>query len=639
MTMQAVPFTRVHLHDVFWHPRQETNRTATLPIAYDQCLKTGRIDAWKLEWKPGMPNEPHIFWDSDVAKWIEAAAYSLSTQPDAELEKLIDAVVALMVKAQQPDGYLNTHFIVVEQEKRWANLTEWHELYCAGHLIEAAVAYFQATGKRQMLEVLCRYADHIARTFGRGPGQLRGYCGHEEIELALVKLYRATGEKRYLELATYFIDERGQAPNYFELEAEQLKKKGWRQWGWGGGKAEYFQAHKPVREQEQITGHAVRAMYLYCGMADVAQETGDAALLTACRRIWDHLHTKQIYVTGGIGSSKHNEGFTFDYDLPNETAYCETCASVALAFWNHRLLQLTGAGCYADSLERSLYNAALSGVSLDGRRFFYANPLEVSLEAAKGAADHVAPVRQEWFGCACCPPNIARLMASVGQYFYSEAADTLSVHLYAQGDATLQVAGQQVRLQQTTRYPWAGAVTLRVNPEKPAAFTVALRIPGWCSRHTLTLNGKAIRATVENGYVRLSRTWQRQDTIKLTLDMPVLRLEAHPHVRMDCGRVALQRGPLVYCLEAADNGPDLNDIQLSATARLTPVFKPDLLGGVTVLRGKGWRRQPEAWSDGSLYRTKPTPRRPVAVTAVPYCVWGNRGPGDMLVWLHQTTAG
>ena len=635
-SLAAVPFTRVSLSDGFWAPRQAVNREVTLPIEYEQCKKTGRIDAWKLAWKPGQPNEPHVFWDSDVAKWIEAAAYSLKTHPDKKLEARVDKVVALMAKAQRPDGYLNTHFIAVEPEKRWTNLAGWHELYCAGHLMEAAVAYFETTGKRQFLEVMCRYADHIGTVFGRGPGQKRGYCGHEEVELALVKLYRATGEKRYLDLAKYFIDERGVAPNYFRLETEELKKKGCLQRTWDGGNFSYFQAHKPVREQEEVVGHAVRAMYLYCGMADVARETGDETLLPPLRKLWNFLTHRRMYVTGGIGSSRQNEGFSFDYDLPNETAYCETCASVGLVFWAHRMLQLTGEGEFADVMERAIYNGALSGVSLDGRRFFYANPLAAYPSACKGAHEHVSGARQEWFGCACCPPNIARLIASVGQYFCSESETKAWVHLYAQGDSELRVAGQTVRLHTATQYPWDGAIRMDLTMERVARFTLALRIPGWCPKFSLAVKGKPVRAKAVNGYARINRRWQTGDTVKLTLAMPVLQVEANPKVRMNCGKVALQRGPLVYCLEQADNGCELSDLTLPAAAGFKPVFVKNRMGGVTVLRGKALRRRHQNWKDSSLYHMAPTALRTVPVTAVPYAVWGNRAPGEeMLVWVNR----
>ncbi len=634
--LTPVSFTRVTFDDAFWKPRIATNRAATLPIEYEQCRKTGRIDAFKLEWKAGMPNPPHIFWDSDVAKWIEAAAYSLATHPDRKLERLLDDVIGLIAGAQQPDGYLNSHFTAVEPEKRWANLAEWHELYCAGHLMEAAVAYFDATGKRRFLDVMCRYADLISQTFGRGPGQKRGYCGHEEVELALVKLYRATGERRYLDLASYFIDERGQEPNYFKAEAVELKRLGWGPWGWASGDYHYLQAHKPVREQTEVVGHAVRAMYLYSAMADVANELGDRSLIRACERLWQHVHGRRLYVTGGIGSTRQNEGFTFDYDLPNETAYCETCAAVGLVFWNHRMLQLAGDSRYADAIERALYNGTISGVSLDGQRFFYANPLAALPAAAQGAGENVAVERQEWFGCACCPPNIARLVASLGQYVYSESPTTAYVHLYVQGQGALRIGDMPVTIRQQTKYPWDGVIAVDVCPEAVARFTLALRIPGWCRNWKLRVNGKAQAAVpVVKGYAQIVREWQPGDRVELRLAMPVEQVEANPAVRMNAGRVALQRGPVVYCLEEQDNSTGLNDLVLPARGRIQAKFEPRLLGGVVTLAGKAFRREADAWQAGDLYQPGPTPLRPVAFKAVPYCVWCNRKPGEMLVWVRR----
>lgn len=633
--LQAVPFTQVSFNDSFWQPRQDINRSVTLPTEHEQCEKTGRLSAWKLNWKPGMPNPPHIFWDSDVAKWIEAAAYSLKTQPDKKLEKQIDDIVALMAKAQAKDGYLNSHYLAVEPDKRWSNLRDNHELYCAGHLMEAAVAYYEATGKRVFLDIMCRYTDLIAAVFGRGPGQKRGYCGHEEIELALVKIYRATGEKRYLDLASYFIDERGQTdPHYYDVEAIARGDDPTKYWAQTYA---YMQADKPVRQQERLTGHAVRALYLYSGMADVARETGDAALSAALLKLWNHMSMKLLYVTGGVGSSKHNEGFTFDYDLPNETAYCETCASVALVFWAHRMLHLTGESRFADVMERTLYNAALAGINLKGDRFFYANPLAVLPAASQGTGENTASQRQGWFGCACCPPNIARLIASAGEYIYSVGSDdSLRINLYAQSHAQVTLDGVKVTVQQQTRFPWAGTIRLRLIPERTATFTVALRIPDWSPSFSLTLNGKRVRPIADKGYARITRPWCKSDVLTLNLDMSVLRMEAHPKVRMNTGRVALQRGPLVYCLEQEDNGPDLNDITLPANARFTAKFEKSLLGGVVTLNTKGSRRDAKAWPKGTLYRFMPAPRRPVAIKAVPYCTWGNRSPGEMLVWLVST---
>ena len=614
-----VPFTHVWIDDAFWAPRITANRERTLPAEYRQCLETGRIDAFRLRWKPGMPNEPHIFWDSDVAKWIEAASYSLAAHPDPALAALVDEVAALIAAAQQPDGYLNTHYTQVEPQNRWTNLRDNHELYCAGHLIEAAVAHYQATGSRVLLDTLCRYADYIATVFGTGAGQQRGYCGHEEIELALVKLYHATGETRYLRLAQYFIDARGQQPHYFDQEAEA---RGDAARFWAGSYA-YCQADKPVRELTDVEGHAVRAMYLYSAMADLAGETGDETLLAACTRLWDGLCRKKMYLTGGIGPSRHNEGFTTDYDLPNETAYAETCAAIGLVFWCHRMLQTTGDGRYANVMERALYNGVISGVSLDGEKFFYENPL------ASAGGHH----RQAWFGCACCPPNVARLLASLGGYIYSQNADGLAVHLYVQGQTQVQLAGVPVTVRQQTRYPWEGDVQLTLDLAAPTTFTLSLRIPGWCRSYTLEVNGQPVNATVEQRYARVRRVWQRGDMVTLKLAMPVERIEAHPEVQADLGRVALQRGPLVYCLEGVDHAAPVHRLALPADAVLTPRFDPELLGGVVVLEGDAVAREAAGW-ENTLYRPQQPPHTtPTPLRAVPYCTWDNREPGEMAVWL------
>ena len=369
--MNPLPFTHVTFNDSIWRSRIETNRAQTIPHIYEQCKQTGRIDAWK--WNQGEPNTPHVFWDSDVAKWMEAASYSLMSHPDPKLEAQLDEIIAMMSAAQMSDGYLNSHFIRVEPENRWKNLRDKHEMYCAGHLLEAAVAHHQATGKESMLNALRRYAHHIESQFGREEGKKRGYCGHEEIELALIKLFRLTKEKRYLNLAQYFIEERGTQPHYYDLEARARGEDPSKYYF--GGDYTYLQAHRPVREQSEVAGHAVRAMYLYSAMTDLARETNDESLLEACKKLWRHLVTKRLYVTGGLGSSSSNEGFTSDYDLPDESAYAETCAGIGLMFWAHRMLNVTGDSQYADVIERVLYNNVLSSVSLDGKLFEYVNPL------------------------------------------------------------------------------------------------------------------------------------------------------------------------------------------------------------------------------------------------------------------------
>ncbi|HEY3340858.1 MAG TPA: beta-L-arabinofuranosidase domain-containing protein [Anaerolineae bacterium] len=627
--MTPVPFTQVHLDDVFWAPRIETNRLATIPAEYKMCEGTGRIAAFDLAWKEGDPNPPHIFWDSDVAKWIEAASYSLATHPNIELDGLLDSVNQKMAQAQQADGYLNTHYIVVEPGKRWTNLRDCHELYCAGHLIEAAVAHFQATGKRTLLDTLCRYADLIDATFGTRDGQKRGYCGHEEIELALVKLYHATGVQRYLELARYFVNERGQQPYYYDLEAQTRHEDPTAFWAHTYA---YMQAHVPVREQSEVTGHAVRAMYLYSAMADLANELGNAELLAACERLWDDLCLKRMYITGGIGPSASNEGFTTHYDLPDETAYAETCAAVGLVFWNHRMLQFNGDGKYADVMERALYNGTISGVSLDGCTFFYVNPL-----ASKGAHH-----RKGWFDCACCPPNIARLIASVGGYVYSQGDRDAWIHLYAEGEGKLQVGEKKVTLRQVTRYPWDGDISLMVQIDSPTEFTLHMRIPSWCQQYRVAVNGVPVTQTSRpvNGYLSIERTWATGDSVYLELEMPVTYVQANPNVHQALGRVALQRGPVVYCLEGCDHGNiPLDELivrgDVAADAIFRPEYRATLLGGVVVLKGTGKRTPEQDW-ESKLYSAKMTQLEPIELTAIPYYAWDNRAPGEMRVWFRTS---
>jgi DUF1680 family protein len=620
-----LPCTHVRLDDAFWAPRIAVNRAVTLPREYELCETTGRIAAWDLAWTPasGAP-PPHIFWDSDVAKWIEAASYALATHPDPALDALLDRVIARIVAAQAPDGYLNTHFLSVERYglgRRFTNLRDEHELYCAGHLFEAAVAHARATGKRALLDAACRYADYIDSVFGPEEGKLRGYCGHEEIELALVRLHEVTGEPRYLRLASYFVDERGRQPHYFDQEARARGEDPAR---FRFGNYEYNQAHRPVREQETVTGHAVRAMYLYSAMADLARANNDPTLLAACERLWRSVCEQRMYLTGGIGPSASNEGFTAAYDLPDETAYAETCAAVGMVFWNQRMLQLTGDGRYADVMERALYNGAISGVSLDGARFFYENPL-----ASRGTHH-----RQGWFECACCPPNIARLIASVGGYCYATDADGVWVHLYASGRA--EISDRGVVIQQLTDYPWDGTITLAMHLDRPAVFALRLRVPGWCPTYAVRVNRSPIPDLwPRSGYISLRREWRSGDTVTLDLAMPVTRIYANPAVRQMEGRVALQRGPLVYCLEGVDNPvAPLDRIALPRGAALTPERRPDLLGGVTVLRGPALALDDAGWN-GTLYRSQPPAARPFEIVAVPYCVWDNRAPGEMRVWLRE----
>jgi uncharacterized protein len=636
--LNAIPIGDVKITDGFWGERQATNRNRTIPAIYHQMQITGRLDAWRLDWQEGQP-KPHIFWDSDAGKWIEAVGYSLATHPDPEFERQVDEVVELIEKAQQPDGYLNIFFTAVEPHNRWKNLRDWHELYDAGHLMEGAVAYYQATGKRKLLDVLCRYTDHIDTLFGPNEGQKRGYCGHAEIELALVKLYYATGEPRYLQLSKYFVDERGREPHYFDIEARERGDDPRQFWA---KDYRYCQSHVPVRQQKTATGHSVRANYLYAGMADIAAETDDAELLETCRAIWDDLTQHQMYVTGGLGPAHTNEGFTFPYDLPNETAYAETCAAIALVFWAHRMFHIDPDSRYIDVMERALYNGFLSGVSFQGEHFFYANPLASypnvnPYERWSGITSDKHYRRSEWFDCACCPPNLARLIASVGSYFYSVTPDTLYTHLYNQNRAQFQLGGETVQIEQQTSYPWDEEIRLTVGVDRPAQFSLALRIPAWCRDYRLQVNGAPVTASQEKGYVVINREWNDKDEVVLTLAMPVERVAPHPDIRQDAGCVALQRGPVVYCLEEVDNGPRLANIALPQDNQLTAEWAADLFGGVSVITGQAVRMEPASWPGGLYQPRSAVPNDPTLLTfkAIPYCFWANRQPGEMRVWVRE----
>lgn len=634
--LTPVSYKNVRFEEGFWSPRLETNRTVTIPHIYRKLAETGRISAFDLDFERPIPAPVVlIFGDSDPAKWVEAASYSLATHPDPTLAGLVDGVADKVIAAQQPDGYLNTHFIRAQPDMRWKNLRDWHELYCAGHWMEAAVAHYEATGDRKLLAALCRYADHIDATFGREPGKLAGYPGHPEIELALVRLYRATGDDRYLRLATYFVDERGAQPHYYDSEARARGEDPASFWA---KTYEYCQAHAPLREQEKVVGHAVRAMYLLSAAADLAHENRDATLLAAADRLWDNLIDRRMYLTGGIGPSRHNEGFTLDYDLPDETAYAETCATIGLMLWAHRLAQFAGDGRYMDVLERGLYNGFLSGVSLAGDAFFYENPLA-------SAGDRR---RAPWFNCPCCPPNVARVLASLGGYFYSTAADAAWVHLYGGSAATLEIAGRPVTLRQETRYPWDGAVRITVEPAAAQRFTLHLRVPGWCSDWQARLNGKPLPdAAVANGYLALAREWRPGDVIDFDMAMPIRTVYPHPAIRQLQGRVALQRGPLVYCLEGVDHGAVADaaaptvaldritvDPAAVAEGRFVDEYRDDLLGGVVVLRGPGRVTDATDWAAGDLYRTEPPATRAIDLLAIPYYAWANRATGEMRVWLR-----
>ncbi len=638
--VSALPLNQVRFTRGFLAERARLVRDVVIPYQWEAlndrvagaepsgCVHNFQVAAGE---KPG--KFYGLFWqDSDLAKWIEAAAYRLATHPDAALEAELDRLIATLAKAQGADGYLNTYFQLVEPQNRWANLRDCHELYVAGHMIEAGVAHFQATGKRTLLAVVSRLADLIDRTFGLGPGQIPGYCGHEEIELALVKLARATGEARYAKLAAYFIDQRGQSPNY--LMEETRRRADPLPWHMYFDGLATLQAARPVRELTEPVGHAVRQMYLLAAMADLAREPGDASLLRSCHTLWNSLVSRHLYVTGGVGSEPYGEKFTEPFDLPPDRAYSETCAAIGVIFFARRMLELELRGEFADVMERALYNNVISGMSLDGTKFFYVNPLELIPAVAKRRYEcHLVKTqRVGWFGCACCPPNVARLFASLADYAASLRPDGLALHLYAESDLRFTVAGGEVKLAIRTDYPWTEEVALEVRPAAPVEFTLQLRIPGWCRGATLAINGQAQPVVPVNGYAVLRRVWRPGDQVMLTLPMPIERVRADPRVSTAAGKVALQRGPVVYCLEEPDNGADLAALSLPRTAALTARHDPALLGGCVVIEGQGVRVQPGR----SLYTVAPPQTETRPLWAIPYGLWANRGEGEMRVWIQES---
>jgi DUF1680 family protein len=582
--IEPVDFSRVKITDNFWAPRLKSHATTTLSVCIDQIEnQTGRIRNFENAAKGQGKHSGIFFDDSDVYKALEGIAYTLQNNPNPELEKKADEWIDKFAAAQQPDGYINTFYTLTGLDKRWLNMDK-HEMYCAGHQIEAAVAYYQATGKRKLLDVVIKMADHIMDTFG--PEKRHWVPGHEEIELALVKLYSVTKEKKYLNFANWLLEERGH--NHGDKGGE------------GDWNPIYYQDDKPVSEMTDIAGHAVRAMYLYCGMADVAALKNDTSYINALNRLWDDVVLRNMYITGGIGSSHHNEGFTEDYDLPNFDAYCETCASVGMVYWNWRMNQLSGDSKYVDVLERSMYNGALAGISLAGDRFFYVNPL----------ASHGRHHRQAWYGCACCPSQISRFIPSIGNYIYGTSSDAVWVNLYIGNTAEFEAGKQAVKLQQETNYPWDGAVKIKV--QSPLKKDIRLRIPAWCKNYAITINGEKQSPATDKGYAVLSRKWQTGDQIELNLDMPVEVVAADPHVKEDIGKRVVQRGPLVYSVEAIDNPEDFEALNLSADTKFSTAFDSDLLGGVMVIKAASENRN---------------------LTFIPYYSWDNREAGEMKVWL------
>ncbi len=622
---EAVSFAQVNITDRFWQPRMASVSAVTIPVCVEQTeVKTPRIRNFeKVARHAGEKHEGIYYDDSDVYKALEAIAYSLKNHPDAALERKADEWIGKIAAAQQPDGYLNTYYTLNGLDQRWTDM-EKHEDYNAGHLLEAAVAYYHTTGKRQLLDVAVRVADNLDATF-RQPNR-HWVSGHEEIELALVKLAKATGNKKYLDLADWYLQQRGHGYGRGAI---------WSKSDWG---PQYCQDGVPVKDQREITGHAVRAMYLYTGAADVGAAKNDAGYLTAMQQVWEDVVYRNMYLTGGIGSSGSNEGFGHDYDLPNEQAYCETCASVGMVLWNQRMNLLTGDSKYVDVLERSLYNGALDGLSLRGDRFFYGNPL------ASGGRQ----TRSEWFGTACCPSNISRLVESLGDYLYAKSDDAVWVNLFVGSTATIALKKGPVTIQQQTNYPWDGAVRLTVSPAHGQRFPLLVRIPGWARNQpvpgptyryadpnaegfTLTVNGKAVRPVLRDGYAVLERTWKKGDVVALNLPMPVRQVVASDSVPQDRNRVALQRGPLVYCLEHPDNGGQAFNVLLPAQTRFTTRYRPDLLQGVVTIQAEV--PVVSAAADGASVSTATR-----QVTAIPYYAWANRGAGPMQVWLPRRVA-
>ena len=637
--VKPVPFTAVHVNDVFWAPRIEINRAVTIPFAFQKDEETGRLDNFirAAEALKGIPFDnhkypPYPFDDTDVYKVIEGASYTLSVHPDPKLDAYIDGLIEKIGAAQEPDGYLYTARTIDPLHPHpWSGNERWilegvnsHELYDLGHLYEAAVAHYQATGKRTLLDIALRTANLLDQTFG--PGKREIWPGHQIVEMGLAKLYRVTGEQKYLNLAKFMLDVRG--PDSQEE----------------GHGNRYVQAHQKVVDQTEAVagGHAVRAMYMYSGMADIAALTGDTAYVNALDKIWDNVATKKLHVTGGVGARGAGEAFGADYELPNMSAYNETCAAVGNDYCNQRLFLLHADAKYIDVMERTLYNGLISGVALDGKTFFYQNPLEATGKAGKDQ-------RSPWFGVACCPGNITRFMASVPGYVYAQRNDAMWVNLFMGSSADIKMDnGRTVKMVQETRYPWDGTVKMTVTPDQAAALTINVRIPGWARNEpmpsdlyrftdksvqtaTLKVNGKAVPVKLDKGYVALKRTWNKGDVIELNMPMPVRRVAANDLVVPDRGRVAIQRGPIVYAAEFADN-PDgkVRNLMLPDSSTLTAEFKPDLLKGVEIVKGTAVGLTKDAQGN--------TVKKQQAFTAIPYYAWANRGRGEMIVWLPTSEA-
>ena len=603
--IRTVDFAKTEITGGFWKKKQELVRKTTVKAVYDRFSDTGRFDAFKFDWKEGQPGKPHIFWDSDVAKWIEGVAYLTELKREPKLEKIADGVIDLIEKNQDENGYFNIYFTVIEPQRRFQTRND-HELYCAGHLMEAAVAYYKATGKRKLLDCMCRYADYIEKRFKIDKDTGFTTPGHEEIELALVRLYECTGEKRYYELAEFFINERGTKEEFFT--------------NWAG--AAYCQAHLPVREQTTAEGHAVRAVYLYCAMADIALRSNDAELKKACETIFDDIITKKMYVTGGIGSSACGEAFTVAYDLSNLMAYTESCAALGLALFANRMLNMDADSKYSDTIERVIYNGFMSSLSLDGKAFFYENPLEIIPylhtrdKSSNGGRKIQWPqmTRSEVFSCSCCPPNIVRFIPSIANMLYGDDGETVYVHQFMQSRTEIERHGKSLRIEQKTAYPENGKVKITVTGGDTR---IAVRIPGWYKDY----EGETVK-----GYAYFDM--KDGETLDFDFRMKPEFIETRPEAVFDCGRYAIMRGPVVYCMEAHDNGEYLRDIRIDGRARFTYGKHAEL--GVPTLTVRAYRRKRE--ENAPLYYTKKNDLEPITATLIPYYAFANRGACEMQVW-------
>ena len=640
----SIDLKNIHITDSFWNKYVHLVKDVIIPYQWDilndrledvetsHCIENFKIAAGESEGE----FQGAVFQDTDVAKWLEAVGFALSWERDEKLEALADETIDLIGRAQQPDGYLNTYFTIKEPGLRWTNLMEGHELYTAGHMIEAAVAYYEATGKKKFLDIVSRFADLICDTFGAEEGKIHGYPGHQEIELALVKLYRVTGTHKYLELAKYFIDARGEGENYFLNEE---KKPAFKRIfpDFHDYNPAYSQSHQPVRKQKTAEGHAVRANYMYSAMADLACEYEDDRLKAACENLWDNMVHKRMYITGSVGSSGILERFTTDYDLPNASNYSETCASIALAMFGKRMADMEKDASYMDAVERALYNTVLSGIAMDGKSFFYVNPLEVwpANCIPRTSMEHVKPVRQKWFGVACCPPNITRTLASLGQYVYFQEKDQIYVNLYVANETEVQIGGNPFKITLEGNFPWENNLRFTVDGESESEGMIAFRVPSYAKNFCILHNGQKVEIKTEKGYAKIAGKFSHE-IFEISFEAPAVFVHANPQVRADAAKTAVVKGPLVYCLEEADNGDDLSALLIDTAQTPEEIYDDQLLGGCSVVHISGRKISGEGWNEHVLYQEKPVSLEDVKLTLVPYCYWGNRKAGEMLVWMKES---